>query len=357
MIAPSTSTPSLDFRPDEAAADALLIDLASPDHSLASVARKHNLPVAALALWLTTPAARERMLTIERGAYTHVRMSAALNLNTAVQTFVTILNTFQHAPAPSLATGPLPTPDSSPGAVSSPTAASPHIAPPASPPSAAPSAFATSAFATLRLALRQQSLALRAAYHLCRLARIVPVSDDDLARARTIIPPRQSAAASPRHTPTEPSRLNPRGPVPSSPTPPHAHTPAPAPAPSPSHAPTLTATPAPAPPAAPPVALMTHATEAIAARDAAPNAAPNAASPSAPASLEELTAELEALAHSLGVDISDIDDDAPLPPEALAFLPPDIVNFLATDALDASPLDPSPLDPSPLAPHPLAASP
>lgn len=347
MVAPSTPTPSLDFRPDEAAADALLIDLASPEHSLASVARKHNIPLAALALWLTTPAARERMLTIERGAYTHVRMSAALNLNTAVQTFVTILDNFQHAPAPSHAIGPHATPDSSPGAASSPTAASPHIAPPASPPSAATSAFASSAFATLRLALRQQSLALRAAYHLCRLARIVPVSDDDLARARTIIPPRQSAAASPRPTPTEPSRLNPRGPVPTSPTPPHAQTPAPAPAPAPPAA----------PPVAPPVALMTHATEAIAARDAAPNAALNAASPSAPASLEELTAELEALAHSLGVDISDIDDDAPLPPEALAFLPPDIVNFLATDAPDASPLDPSPLDPSPLAPRPLAASP
>lgn len=346
MVAPSTPSPSLDFRPDAAATDALLIDLASPEHSLATVARKHNIPLAALALWLTTPAARERMFTIERGAYTHVRMSAALNLNTAVQTFVTILDNFQRSPAASHASEPLPTPDSSPGAVSSPTSL------PSSPPSAATSAFATSTFTTVRLALRQQSLALRAAYHLCRLSRIVPVSDDDLARARAIVPPRQTAAANPHHTPSEPSRVNPRDPVPPSPTPWRARTAAPAPAHTPSRspapAPTSAPAPAPAPLATPPVATNPHATDAGAEHDAVPNAA----QAPAPASLEDLTTELEALARSLGVDISDIDDDAPLPPEALAFLPPEIAAFFTTDARA-----PSALDPSPLAPRPLAASP
>ena len=292
-----TTSPSspLDFHPDEATADSILIDLASPEHSLASVARKHNVSLAALALWLTTPAARERMLTIERGAYTHVRMSAALNLNAAVHTFVTILDTFQHAPDAPSSSPPSPPADASSA--------------PRSTDSSAPSAFSF-----LRVALQRQSLALRAAYHLCRLSRIVPVSDEDLARARALIPPRRTG--------TTPATIeNPVRPVFMTPAPNSAPTPAPI-------------------QTADPVSVLLHTrTTAPASLTTAAGAAKAHISAFGPmaGSFTEAAARLEAIATSLGVDLSDIDENTPLPDEFLASLPPDLAAFLAPEPHAASP--------------------
>lgn len=55
----------------------------------------------------------------------------------------------------------------------------------------------------------------------------------------------------------------------------------------------------------------------------------SSSSPPAFSSLEDLTAHLEQLAAELGIDTSDIDETAPLPPEFLALFPPDIAAFLA----------------------------
>lgn len=74
-----------------ASIDSILTDLAAPDASLASVAVKHSISVADLCLWLTRPDIRERMLTIESGACTHVRLTASLNLTRAVHALQTTL--------------------------------------------------------------------------------------------------------------------------------------------------------------------------------------------------------------------------------------------------------------------------
>jgi hypothetical protein len=62
----------------------LLDHLASPHHSLASIAQHHNLSLSTLLAWLELPAIREKMAHRESIAYRHVRYVAALNLSHAV---------------------------------------------------------------------------------------------------------------------------------------------------------------------------------------------------------------------------------------------------------------------------------
>ncbi|MBX3362398.1 MAG: hypothetical protein KF705_13315, partial [Phycisphaeraceae bacterium] len=49
---------------------------------------------------------------------------------------------------------------------------------------------------------------------------------------------------------------------------------------------------------------------------------------SSPSSLDDLNAHLEQLAASRGIDLSDVDADAPLPPEFMALFPPEVAAFL-----------------------------
>lgn len=90
-------SPPAPFTPGEALAHAIVRDLAEPTASLASVAAAHNIPLATLAPWLTTPRARDLMLTIERGACTHTRLVASLRLPAAVGALVHILDDYRAA--------------------------------------------------------------------------------------------------------------------------------------------------------------------------------------------------------------------------------------------------------------------
>ncbi|MBX3366718.1 MAG: hypothetical protein KF912_05320, partial [Phycisphaeraceae bacterium] len=49
---------------------------------------------------------------------------------------------------------------------------------------------------------------------------------------------------------------------------------------------------------------------------------------SSPSSLDDLNAHLEQLAASLGIDLSDVDASAPLPPEFMALFPREVAAFL-----------------------------
>lgn len=79
---------------------ALLNDLTSPHHSLASVAEKHNLTLDDLLLWLALPETREAISLRESAAYSHLRLVASVNLSHAVHTTVKTLETFNTTPRP-----------------------------------------------------------------------------------------------------------------------------------------------------------------------------------------------------------------------------------------------------------------
>ncbi len=111
--APSSLTATPDLPPGpvlnltDAAAVRIIRELAEPTASLDSVAAANGLAVADLALWLTTPAARERMLAIEQGGYAHVRMAASLKLSSAVTALLRVLDTFNALAASRPADDPL----------------------------------------------------------------------------------------------------------------------------------------------------------------------------------------------------------------------------------------------------------
>ncbi len=162
--ASSSSTLSL----SHSVTESLLVALAEPTASLASVAQAHNISIADLALWLTTPQARDRMLLIESGACTHTRMAASLNLTKAAAALIRVLDNYR--------------------------------------------ALADSLAPTDPILLRASTRATKAAYHLYRLSRIVPVDPDLLATlprppARTrpqVSPPaHQQAHQQTRATPTD----------------------------------------------------------------------------------------------------------------------------------------------------------
>jgi hypothetical protein len=251
---PLPSSPSL----SHSVTESLLDHLASPNHSLASVAEKHNLTLSALLAWLEHPAIREQMALRESVAYRHVRYVGALNLSHAVHTTVKTLEAFNATPCPA---DPL-----DPG--------------------------------YLRAAIH----ARKAAWLLYRFSRLTSIAEPDLAAARVTLRATQSVSRAVEGAQTH---------VP-------AHTPAPEPLPTPP----AQATPERAPQPTPSASAPSHTT------DSAP-VAPVTSIDSA--DLTALVAQLTDLATSLGIDTSDIDnlpDDAPIPPEILAMLPPDVVAYL-----------------------------
>lgn len=78
----------------------LLDALASPHHSLASVAEKHGLTLSALLTWLELPETRAELAARESAAYAHVRYVSALNLSHAAHTASRIVGSFNATPLP-----------------------------------------------------------------------------------------------------------------------------------------------------------------------------------------------------------------------------------------------------------------
>lgn len=79
----------------------LIADLASPHHSLVSIAEKHNIDLEALTLLLALPQTRDRLDVAESAGYTHLRLAASLNLAAAAHALVRIIEDFR-----TLATSP-----------------------------------------------------------------------------------------------------------------------------------------------------------------------------------------------------------------------------------------------------------
>ena len=271
--APSASPP---LRHSESSAfssssDAILQSLADPDASLASVARAHNITVAALTLWLARPDIQARVREMEAGAAAHVRLASSLNLSSAVRVLVRILDDFD-------------------------------------------ALSRTHTDAAARTAdpdyIRASERARKAAYHLYRLSRVIPISESDLTRARTIRGPASSPSeSSPSESSTSASTASSAFKESCSSSPPR-----------PSRSDTSSSVSCPDVPSSLCNAALSE------------NSVVSSHSPSAfssPSSIEDITVELESLAHSLGIDISDIDENAPLPPEFLATLPPELAAFIA----------------------------
>ena len=293
-VGPSPSI--LAFNPDDNLAANIIRALAEPTGSLDAVAKARGISLADLALWLTTPKARQLMLTIERGACTHVRMAASLNLTASVRALVQILDDFR------------------------------ALAPDADPSN--PAYFRASIHAR------------KAAYHLYRLSRLVPLDDSDLARARSLIHDR-TASASERTPPSPSPTVYPVGSLPDL---------------RPAAVLKTDADSLPPVPIAP--AQPSDTQPATAPSSSTPSSAihsPSALHKLHPTSslkddVDSLNSNLESLAHSLGLDISDLDESAPLPPEFLATLPPALAAFLT----ETDPPHPPNRAPTP---QPLCASP
>ncbi|MCW5769841.1 MAG: hypothetical protein KIT19_14290 [Phycisphaeraceae bacterium] len=146
--APSPSSPprSSDTSASSAfssSSDAILTALADPDASLNSVARQFNISLATLTIWLARPDIQARVREMETGASTHTRLASSLNLSSAVRVLVRILDDFNAL------------------ARSKPDPAT-HLSDPDY--------------------IRVSERARKAAYHLYRLSRIVPIDESILRR-------------------------------------------------------------------------------------------------------------------------------------------------------------------------------
>ncbi|MBX3360805.1 MAG: hypothetical protein KF912_00740 [Phycisphaeraceae bacterium] len=250
---------------DPAAAETLLDALASPHHSLASIAQAHNISLAALLGWLHHPETRARLATRESAAYTHVRYVGAMNLSTAVHSTVKALETFNATPRPADPLDPL--------------------------------------------YLRAANNARKAAWLLFRFSRLTPLSPAALAPARqTLLQTADATPPTPQsralHAPTHAQAATPTQPQPQLPAQANPH-PAPPPALPTSHArPSETSARA---------AETSPETLPEAAPHALPHAAPEPAhTEPAPAELDELLTQLTQLATQLGIDPSEFDDAEPL---------------------------------------------
>ena len=177
----------------------ILTDLCDPGASIVSVAGKYRIPADHLALWLTEPETRAKMLAIEAGGYAHTRMAASITLSSTVNVLHHIIQDYtsvrEHARALL------------------------HASPPANPQSTLDRLRAAeyksdrvrgffpgeailggTSYLAQRLEVRRAETVRRAALHLYRLSRIVPVNDARLANASrnespTISEPRASARA------------------------------------------------------------------------------------------------------------------------------------------------------------------
>lgn len=301
---PLPSSPSL----SHSVTESLLHSLADPEASLASVARRFNISLASLTLWLARPETQARVREMESGASTHIRLAASLNLSSAVRVLVRILDDFNTLAR----TNPDPTDADY---------------------------------------IRASERARKAAYHLYRLSRLVPISESDLARARTHITPAPARVACLGVDQACPDPTS----VPSHGCESAAMPPDRASAPSALKDDSLSPSSSASPTNPPSVALRdlrgespssstsASATTSPSASSAALRVENSSSSPprssdsSAFSSLDALNAHLEQLAASLGIDTSDIDVNAPLPPEFLALFPPDVAAFLAPELLSDSP--------------------
>ncbi|QYK47188.1 MAG: hypothetical protein KF838_10390 [Phycisphaeraceae bacterium] len=161
----------------------ILSALCHPGSSLCSVARDFRIAVDILAMWLTEPDTREKMLSIEKSGCAHTRMAASVSLASTVGVLQTIIDDYTEARAHAREL----------------RAQHEHLAPGASrhdplPPShlnAAPhraflpgeAILADTSLQAQRLELRRAEGARRACHHLYRLSRIVPIDDSTLALA------------------------------------------------------------------------------------------------------------------------------------------------------------------------------
>ncbi|QYK48810.1 MAG: hypothetical protein KF838_02930 [Phycisphaeraceae bacterium] len=161
----------------------ILSALCHPGSSLCSVARDFRIAVDILAMWLTEPDTREKMLAIEKGGCAHTRMAASVSLASTVGVLQTIIDDYTQARAHARQL----------------RAQHEHLAPGASrydplPPShlnAHPARSFLPGEAILgdtslqaqRLELRRAEGARRACHHLYRLSRILPIDDSILALA------------------------------------------------------------------------------------------------------------------------------------------------------------------------------
>ncbi|MBX3361336.1 MAG: hypothetical protein KF705_07855 [Phycisphaeraceae bacterium] len=158
----------------------ILSALCHPGSSLCSVARDFRIAVDILAMWLTEPDTREKMLSIEKSGCAHTRMAASVTLASTVGVLQTIIDDYTEARAHARQL----------------RAQHEHLAPAASrhdslPPShlnAAPhraflpgeAILADTSLQAQRLELRRAEGARRACHHLYRLSRILPIDDSTL---------------------------------------------------------------------------------------------------------------------------------------------------------------------------------
>ncbi|MCW5767419.1 MAG: hypothetical protein KIT19_01945 [Phycisphaeraceae bacterium] len=213
MVAPATNST---FNPDGALVASLLDALSRPGASLPSVAAQHRISIAALALWLDSPQAREALLAIERGVHAHIRLAAALELPAAITALSNIISDFTDARN----TLGLPT--------HAPSTSSPSPSPHSPFPSSLPLSYH-----------RHATAGRKAIWLLYRLARLTP------------------STAPPPPTPSPPNRapIQQICPNTSTPIPPTAHTPStPPPKPHPRRTRRTRHPPLPLPPPAPPPA-------------------------------------------------------------------------------------------------------
>ncbi|MBX3368408.1 MAG: hypothetical protein KF912_13935 [Phycisphaeraceae bacterium] len=173
----------------------ILSALCHPGSSLCSVARDFRIAVDILAMWLTEPDTREKMLAIEKGGCAHTRMAASVTLASTVGVLQTIIDDYTQARAHARQL----------------RAQHEHLAPGASrydplPPShlnAHPARSFLPGEAILgdtslqaqRIELRRADGARRACHHLYRLSRILPIDDSKLALAACLKPDANSRVA------------------------------------------------------------------------------------------------------------------------------------------------------------------
>ncbi len=283
---PLSPTPSL----SHSVTPSLLTDLASPDLSFAAVAARHNLTVEELTLLVMEPDTRARIAATESAGCLRIRLVSTLNLNTVARTLLQVMEDFLTL-SKSIESDPA------------------------------------------RLAdidyIRASDRARKAAWMLYRLARLTPVNVDALARARSLMLERtmsvseRTASSPPPASPSSASsassaalRVESSSLSPASAEQAHATTPL-------SDLLTDSGT--------LDVCQPIQGHVAPAPGSDCVSSEPGLAAGASP-TLAELTAQLEHLAQSLGIDTSDLDDPdhpPPLPPEFLAILPPALAAYLS----------------------------
>lgn len=268
----------------------LLTDLSSPDLSFAAVAARHNLTVDELTLLVMEPDTRARIAATESAGCLRIRLVSTLNLNTVARTLLQVMEDFLTL-SKSIESDPA------------------------------------------RLAdidyIRASDRARKAAWMLYRLARLTPVNEDALACARSLMLERtvsvseRTASSPPPASPSsassaasaalrvESSSLSPASAEQAHATPPLSDL--------------LTDS------GTLDVCQPIQGHVAPAPGSDCVSSEPGLAAGASP-TLAELTAQLEHLAQSLGIDTSDLDDPdhpPPLPPEFLAILPPALAAYLS----------------------------